>query len=145
MKTLLKFSIFSLAVGLAQASDVRKPVSASDVSTARACPSASGSATDYTCPTVVAATCTTGLQVLWTPDVTNAGGTTLNVGCGVKAVHNHENGAATAGLFTLHIPQLLTYDGTEFLAPAIIPTATGWTSTGTGSSISWSRAPPTPF
>src|ERR1700690_2203818 len=84
MKTLLKFSLLSFAVGLALASDVRKPVSESDVSTALACPgTAASTTTTQVCAQATITACPaagTPLTVRWTPYVTSGATTSLAAG-----------------------------------------------------------------
>ena len=95
-----------------------------------ACLSASGSATAYTCPAVIAATCATGLRVNWVPDVTSGASPTLNVGCGAKPLVTNENAVPATALFAASYPMQLWFDGTSFRAPAAVPGATGQTVTG---------------
>jgi len=94
---------------------------ATSMASALSCASASGSSTAYTCLSTVAAACAAGLQVLWTPDVSSGASPTLNVGCGAKAIYTNEGVAANASLFSASVPMILRYDGTEWRAPAIVP------------------------
>jgi hypothetical protein len=104
--------------------------SAASVAAAIGCPSASGSATTYTCPATLAAACTEGMTVYWTPDVTSGAAPTLNAGCGAKAIHTNENAAAATGLFTAGAQIPVWFDGTEWRAPAVVPRMSGGTATG---------------
>ncbi|MGA3026489.1 MAG: hypothetical protein ABSF98_17125 [Bryobacteraceae bacterium] len=94
------------------------------------CTSASGSGTAYTCPTALATTCTAGMTINWTPDVTNGTSPNVNVGCGAKNLRTNENASPTAGLFAAGVQVPLWYDGTEWRAPASVPTPTGSQATG---------------
>lgn len=129
MKTIL-LSICFAAAALGQGFGVfPPPAGASTASLARAtsCTPTSASATAYVCATSPAtATCSTGMEVQFVPDVTSGAAPTLDVGCGAKAIRDAQAGAAVpTGWHEAGYPARLRYDGTYWRSPGCIDGASG--------------------
>jgi hypothetical protein len=92
------------------------------------CVSSGNSHIIYTCIAAqVITTCSTGMVLLWTPDVTNssASALTLDAGCGTKNLLTNEKGHPTVGMVVGGASNLIYYDGTEWLLPPVVATLTG--------------------